>query len=146
MIIDADDLDATHAYKLLVATVVPRAIGWLSTMSKDGVPNLAPFSFFTVVGRKPPVLSISMQPKSDGVTLKDSFINIRDTGEFVANLTTLPLAEAMHKSAVEHAPDVDEFEMVGLEKAPSVVVRPPAWHSRRLRWSARWIGLSPSGK
>ena len=125
MIINADDLDAAHTYKLLVATVVPRAIGWLSTMSVDGVANLAPFSFFTVVGRKPPVLSITMQPKSDGVTLKDTFINIRDTGEFVANLTTLPLAEAMHKSAAEHAPDIDEFEMVGLEKAPSVAVRPP---------------------
>jgi flavin reductase (DIM6/NTAB) family NADH-FMN oxidoreductase RutF len=125
MIIDADDLDAGQAYKLLIATVVPRAIGWLSTVSTDGVPNLAPFSFFTVVGRKPPVLSISMQPKSDGVTLKDSFNNIRDTGEFVTNLVTLPLAEAMHKSAFEHPPEIDEFERVGLEKAPSVVVQAP---------------------
>jgi flavin reductase (DIM6/NTAB) family NADH-FMN oxidoreductase RutF len=125
MIIDADTLDATQAYKLLIATVVPRAIGWLSTISTDGVPNLAPFSFFTVVGRKPPVLSISMQPKSDGVTLKDSFINIRDTGEFVANLATLGLAGQMHRSAIEHPSDVDEFEATGLEKAASVVVKPP---------------------
>jgi flavin reductase (DIM6/NTAB) family NADH-FMN oxidoreductase RutF len=57
MIIDADTLDAEHAYKLLIATIVPRAIGWLSTLSVEGVPNIAPFSFFTVVGRKPPVRS-----------------------------------------------------------------------------------------
>jgi flavin reductase (DIM6/NTAB) family NADH-FMN oxidoreductase RutF len=125
MIIDADSLDVAATYKLLIATVVPRAIGWISTLSKDGVANLAPFSFFTVVGRKPPILSVTMQPKSDGVTLKDSFVNIRDTGEFVTNLVTLPLADAMHRSAFEHPPEIDEFDAVGLEKAPSEVVRPP---------------------
>ncbi|MBB3458304.1 flavin reductase (DIM6/NTAB) family NADH-FMN oxidoreductase RutF [Rhizobium sp. BK313] len=125
MIIDADDLDAAQTYKLLIATVVPRAIGWISTLSKDGVANLAPFSFFTVVGRKPPVVSITIQHKSDGVTLKDTYVNIRDTGEFVTNLVTLSLADAMHRSAAEHSAEVDEFEFAGLEKAPSVVVRPP---------------------
>jgi flavin reductase (DIM6/NTAB) family NADH-FMN oxidoreductase RutF len=125
MILDADGLDAAQTYKLLIATVVPRAIGWISTISKRGIPNLAPFSFFTVVGRKPPMLSITIQPRSDGVTLKDTYVNIHDTGEFVANLVTLPLAESMHKSAFEHPSEVDEFEAVGLEKGPSVVVRPP---------------------
>ena len=100
MIIDPELLDV--GYKLLLATVVPRPIGWLSTLSRDGVANLAPFSFFTVVGRKPPVLSVTMQPRSDGVSLKDTVINIRDTGEFVTNLVTLPLAAAMHKTAFEH--------------------------------------------
>ena len=125
MILDAAQLDVEHTYKILIATVVPRAIGWVSTLSKSGIANLAPFSFFTVVGRKPPVLSISIQHRSDHVTLKDSFVNIRDTGEFVTNLVTLPLIDAMHRSAAEHPPEVDEFEVTGLEKAPSVVVRPP---------------------
>jgi flavin reductase (DIM6/NTAB) family NADH-FMN oxidoreductase RutF len=125
MILDADELDAAQTYKLLIATIVPRAIGWISTVSTDGVANLAPFSFFTVVGRKPPVLSITIQHRSDGVTLKDTYVNIRDTGEFVANLVTLPLADRMHKSAFEHPSEVDEFEAAGLEKAPSVFVRPP---------------------
>jgi flavin reductase (DIM6/NTAB) family NADH-FMN oxidoreductase RutF len=124
MILDADDLDPAQTYKILISTVVPRAIGWISTLSKDGIPNLAPFSFFTVVGRKPPVLSITIQHKSDGVTLKDTYVNIHETGEFVANLVTLPLAAGMHKSAFEHPPEVDEFEAAGLEKAPSVIVRP----------------------
>jgi flavin reductase (DIM6/NTAB) family NADH-FMN oxidoreductase RutF len=125
MIIDAATLDATAAYKLLIGTVVPRAIGWISTLSSTGVPNLAPFSFFTVVGRKPPMVSVSIQPRSDGVTLKDTFVNIRDTGEFVTNLTSLAQADAMHRSSLEYPSDVDEFEAVGLSKAPSVVVRPP---------------------
>jgi flavin reductase (DIM6/NTAB) family NADH-FMN oxidoreductase RutF len=125
MILDADELDVEHIYKLLIATIVPRPIGWVSTLSTEGVANLAPFSFFTVVGRKPPVLSLSIQHRSDGVTLKDSFVNIRDTGEFVTNLVTLPLVAAMHKTAFEYPPGVDEFEAVGLEKAPSVVVKPP---------------------
>jgi flavin reductase (DIM6/NTAB) family NADH-FMN oxidoreductase RutF len=59
MMIDSDDFDAAQTYKLLIATVVPRAIGWIGTLSKEGVPNLAPFFSFTVVGRKPPVLSRS---------------------------------------------------------------------------------------
>lgn len=125
MILDADALDAAQSYKLLIATIVPRAIGWISTLSTDGVANLAPFSFFTAVGRKPPVVSVTMQTKSDGVSLKDTFINIRDTGEFVTNLVTLPLADAMHRTAIEQPADIDEFEATGLEKAPSVVVRPP---------------------
>jgi flavin reductase (DIM6/NTAB) family NADH-FMN oxidoreductase RutF len=89
------------------------------------VANLAPISFFTAVGRKPPMVSLSLQPRSDGVTLKDTFINIRDTGEFVVNMVTLPQAHAMHRSAFEFAPDVDEFAAVGLDKAASVAVRPP---------------------
>ena len=124
MIINPDDLDVEHNYKLLIGTIVPRAIGWVSTLSSGGVANLAPFSFFTVVGRKPPVLSLTMQHRSDGY-LKDSFVNIRDTGEFVTNLVTLPLAGAMHKTAMEFPPEEDEFERAGLEKASCAVVRPP---------------------
>jgi flavin reductase (DIM6/NTAB) family NADH-FMN oxidoreductase RutF len=125
MILDPNALDAAQTYKTLIATVVPRPIGWISTLSKEGVANLAPFSFFTVACRKPPILSISIQHRSDGFTLKDTYVNIRDTGEFVANLVTLPLAEGMHRTAFEHPPEVDEFEAVGIEKAESVIVRPP---------------------
>lgn len=125
MILDADELDAHQSYKLLIASIVPRAIGWISTLSTDGVANLAPFSFFTAVGRKPPVVSITMQHRSDGFTLKDSFVNIRDTGEFVTNFVNLELIDQMHRSAKEFEPGEDEFEKVGLEKAPSDLVKPP---------------------
>src|SRR5215470_4515270 len=125
MILDADELDVEHIYKLLIATIVPRPIGWVSTLSANGVANLAPFSFCTVVGRKPPVLSLSMQHRSDGVTRKDSCVNIRDTGACVTHLVTLPLVAAMHKTAFEYPPELDACEAVGLAKAPSVVVTPP---------------------
>jgi flavin reductase (DIM6/NTAB) family NADH-FMN oxidoreductase RutF len=125
MIIDAAELDATHAYKLLIGSIVPRAVAWVSTVSPQGVANLAPISFFTAVGRKPPMVSITLQPKTDRGAMKDTFINIRDTGEFVTNLATLPQVEAMHNSAFAFEPDVDEFEALGLEKEPSEVVRAP---------------------
>ena len=118
-------LNAAQTYKILIATVVPRPIGWIGTLSKEGIANLAPFSFFTVACRKPPILSISIQHRSDGATLKDTYVNIHETGEFTANLVTLPLADEMHKTAFEYPSDVDEFEAACIEKTPSVIVRPP---------------------
>lgn len=125
MILDADDLDVTQTYKLLIASIVPRPIGWVSTLSTDGIANLAPFSFFTCVGRYPPMVSVTMQHRSDNLTLKDSFVNIRDTGEFVTNFVGLPLAAQMHRTAMEFDPLEDEFEKAGLEKADCVAVKPP---------------------
>jgi len=125
MIIDADTLDATASYKLLIGSILPRAIGWVSTLSVDGVANLAPISFFTAVGRKPPMVSLSLQPRMDGVTLKDTFVNMRDTGEFVTNLVTLPQAFAMHRTAKEWEPHEDEFAEVGLDKEQCEVVKSP---------------------
>jgi len=124
MIIDGSTLDPTAAYKLLIGSIVPRAIGWVSTLSTDGVANLAPVSFFTAVGRQPPMVSLSMQARSDG-GLKDTFVNIRDTGEFCTNLASLPQAHQMHRTAAEFPSEVDEFEAVGLEKAPSQLVKVP---------------------
>lgn len=125
MIINADELDARAAYKLLIGAVSPRAIGWVSTLSSSGVANLAPISFFTVVSRKPPMVSLTIQPRSDGRTLKDTLVNIRDTGEFATNLVTLPHAHNMHRSAVEFDSGLDEFDEVGLVKENCEVVRAP---------------------
>ncbi len=125
MIIDADDLDPTSSYKLLIGSILPRAIAWVSTKSTEDVGNIAPVSFFTVVGRMPPILSISLQPRSDGVTLKDTFVNIRDTGEFVVNVATIAQADAVHRSAFEFDSGVDEFEALGLTKAPSETISAP---------------------
>ncbi len=146
MILDADALDATACYKLLIGSVVPRAIGWASTLSVDGVANLAPFSFFTVVCRKPPMVSLTMQPRSDRVTLKDTLVNIRDTGEFVVNLVSLPHADAMHRSSVEHPPEADEFELTGLSKAPSAAVRPPRVAGAPVAFECRLDRIIPLGE
>lgn len=100
------------------AIVAPRPIGWISTVDHQGRHNLAPYSFFCPVSGRPPMLMFS----SEGV--KDSMRNAQDTGEFVFNLSTLGLAEDMNGSAASVAPEVDEFELVGLETAPCVNVRP----------------------
>jgi hypothetical protein len=105
MIIGSTTLDPASAYKLLIGSITPRAIGWISTLSKDGVANLAPISFFTGAGRKPPMVCINLQPRSDGVTLKDTFINIRDTGEFVANMVTLEQAHSRRASGRYFGPE-----------------------------------------
>ncbi|RNG28763.1 flavin reductase family protein [Streptomyces botrytidirepellens] len=125
MIIDTASLDARSSYKLLIGSVLPRAIAWVSTRSTAGVGNVAPVSFFTVVGRIPPTVSISLQPRSDEVTLKDTFVNIRDTGEFVVNMVSLGQVDEAHRSAFEFDSEVDEFEALGLEKAECEVVSAP---------------------
>src|SRR5258706_16177990 len=114
MIIDSATLDPAHAYKLLIGSITPRAIGWISTLSKDGVANMAPVSFFTGAGRKTTMVCINLQPRSDGVTLKDTFTNIRDTGEFVANMVSLVQAPQMHRTVIEFQTWTDEFTEVGL--------------------------------
>lgn len=145
MIIDASTLDPTSAYKLLIGSILPRAIGWVSTQSREGVANLAPISFFTAVGRKPPMVSLSLQPRSDGVTLKDTFFNIRDTGEFVVNMVTLPQAHAMHRSAFEFDSDIDEFAAIGLEKDAAVAVKPPRVKGTPIALECKLDRLIPMG-
>lgn len=125
MIIKTDSLSEEAAYKLLIGSIVPRPIAWVSTISTGGIANIAPISFFTAVGRRPPMISISLQPRADGTSLKDTFINIRDTGEFVVNMATVANSDAVHRSAHEFLPAEDEFEVLGLEKAACEVVSAP---------------------
>jgi flavin reductase (DIM6/NTAB) family NADH-FMN oxidoreductase RutF len=101
------------------ALVVPRPIGWVSTIGKDGVANLAPYSFFNAVSDRPPMLMFS----SGGT--KDSLRNILDSGEFTCSIATWALREAMNLSSATVAPSIDEFELAGLTKAASRFVKPP---------------------
>ena len=146
MIIDPGSLDATSNYKLLIGSILPRPIAWVSTQSRDGVANLAPISFFTAVGRKPPMISLSLQPRSDGVTLKDTLVNIRDTGEFVVNMVTLEQAHAMHRSAFEFASEIDEFSAVGLDKEASFAVAPPRVKGAPISLECRLDRIIPIGE
>ena len=126
MIIDPDTLDPQSRYKLLIGSVVPRPIAWTSTVSREGVYNLAPFSFFTVASRNPPMLCISMGPRADQPPdTKDTLSNIAEMGEFVINIVSLPLSNAMYESSRTHPPKADEFEKAGLTPAPCEVVAAP---------------------
>jgi flavin reductase (DIM6/NTAB) family NADH-FMN oxidoreductase RutF len=111
-------------YKLLASTVTPRPIAWVSTRSRDGVVNAAPFSFFNVMGGDPPTLALGIAKRSGG-GYKDTAQNIVDTGEFVVNLVTDALAAAMNLTAVDAPPDVNELELAGLETAPSAHIAAP---------------------
>jgi Conserved protein/domain typically associated with flavoprotein oxygenases, DIM6/NTAB family len=106
-------------YKLLTATVVPRPIAWVSTVSADGVVNLAPHSFFTVACVDPPMIQFT------SVGVKDSLRNVRATGEFVVCLAPEPLFEQINATGTDFPPDVDEFAAVGLTPEPSATVAPP---------------------
>jgi flavin reductase (DIM6/NTAB) family NADH-FMN oxidoreductase RutF len=101
------------------AIVAPRPIGWISTVSAEGVANLAPYSFFNAFNYRPPLVGFA------SVGRKDSLNNAEASGEFVWNLATRELAEAMNLSSAMVEPGVDEFGLSGLETAPSRLVAPP---------------------
>ena len=101
------------------AIVGPRTIGWIGTLSAEGVPNLAPYSFFSIVCDRPPMIAFS----SSG--WKDSVANAEATGAFTWSLASRPLAEAMNRTSVPSGPEVDEFALAGLAAAPSRLVAPP---------------------
>jgi len=101
------------------AIVAPRPIGWISTVDADGRPNLAPYSFFNAVCDRPPMVMFSSSAP------KDTQANIEATGEFVVNLATRALAEAMNLSSASVPHGVDEFALAGLETTPCALVRPP---------------------
>jgi flavin reductase (DIM6/NTAB) family NADH-FMN oxidoreductase RutF len=106
------------------AIVAPRPIGWISSQSAEGHVNLAPFSHFNIVSTAPAVILFSCNTPADRPQ-KDTLANVRATGEFVYNLATLALAEAVNNTSAAAPFDVDEFTLAGLEKAPSVNVKPP---------------------
>lgn len=112
-------------YKIMTGAVVPRPIGWVSTVNPNGQPNLAPFSFFNAVCSRPPTLLFCPSVRGTDTNPKDSLNNIRQTGEFVVNIVTEELVEAMNRTATELPADMNEFEYAGLRAAPSTVVAPP---------------------
>lgn len=101
------------------AIVAPRPIGWISSISADGVVNLAPYSFFTAVSGRPPMVIFA----SEG--FKDSISNVEATREFVVNLATRPLADRMNETSRAHPSGIDEFGPAGLTPVASTLVRPP---------------------
>ncbi len=107
------------AHDPLNAIIAPRPIGWISTLSATGVRNLAPYSFFQLFNYRPPIIGFA------SIGWKDSAANITATGDFVWNLATRDLAEAMNVSSATVDPDTDEFALAALETAASKLVAPP---------------------
>jgi flavin reductase (DIM6/NTAB) family NADH-FMN oxidoreductase RutF len=105
--------------------VVPRPVGWISSISHDGIVNLAPFSMFNQLGYDPPIVFFSGANRPGTGQRKDSVTNVEETREFVVNMATYELREKVSATAQFVDPDVDEFELAGLTKLPSKLVAPP---------------------
>jgi flavin reductase (DIM6/NTAB) family NADH-FMN oxidoreductase RutF len=119
---DLTRLDSASAYKLFITAIVPRPIGWISTLSKDGVANAAPFSWFNAVCGDP-LMVMAAVGKRKGAA-KDTTTNIRDTGEFVVNVATESNAAKMVQSSADYPASVSEFDAAGLTPLPSQRVKP----------------------
>jgi flavin reductase (DIM6/NTAB) family NADH-FMN oxidoreductase RutF len=112
----------SDTYKLMIGAIVPRPIGFISTISADGTHNLAPFSFFTAVCSDPPVVCFASGARNPP---KDTLSNARSTGEFVVNIVTEEIAEQMNLCAGDYPGAIDEFAVSRLTPAASDLVRPP---------------------
>ncbi len=119
-----DRTDEETLFRLVLGLIVPRPIGWVSTVSREGIYNIAPFSFFNAVNDAPPVLMISISDRDDG-SPKDTVKNILDTGEFVVNLVSEETFEKMLITAEEFPPEIDEFKEAKLTPEEGRFVKAP---------------------
>ncbi len=124
MDLDVKKLSSDELYDILTDWVAAGPIGRVSTLNKEGVINLGPFSFFNLVCDQPPVLMLSMSEKEDG-SRKDTARNILDSGEFVVNFLEYSLLKKARQTAKDFPPHVSELEVVKLTPEPSAIVKPP---------------------
>jgi flavin reductase (DIM6/NTAB) family NADH-FMN oxidoreductase RutF len=124
MQIDPAALSPRDAYALMISCIIPRPIAFVTTLSREGVSNLAPFSFFNGVTSDPPILSLSISTKRDG-SKKDTWRNIEETGEFVVNVVVPGLMDSVQIGARELPHNQSELDLAGLATLPSVKIRPP---------------------
>ena len=118
-----DELDQRAIYKLLTGAIIPRPIGWISTISEEGLLNLAPFSFFNVVGDDPPHVMFSTSQANNHK--KDTLTNVLNTKQFVVNMVTEEFVEQMNITGQNVPHDVNEFELANLTPVASVKIKPP---------------------
>jgi len=112
---DVSTLTSQQNYKLLCGGVIPRPLAWVSCRSPQGIPNIAPFSFFNIVSSDPPTLGFSVsEPLVPGKDVKDTLGFIRGSREFVVNIPTAKLLDELVLTSIEYAPDVDEFDAAAL--------------------------------
>ena len=124
MELDLEGKHADRAYAMLASLVTPRPIAWVTTLGPDDVVNVAPFSFFNVLGANPPIVGFCPGDREDG-TPKDTARNIRLTHDFVVNLVDESVAEAMNRTSASLPYGVSELTSASLTTLPSSVVRPP---------------------
>ena len=138
MILDPAKAAPRDVYKLLIGSVVPRPIAFVSTLSPEGVRNLAPFSFFNAVCGDPPMVAFATSFRQPG---KDSYLNVKATGEFVVSIVSEEIADKMNLTSGEYPGHVDEFEISGLTPVPSDLVRPPRVAESHVNMECRLVRI-----
>ncbi len=123
MILDPSNVPPGDFYRFMISVVVPRPIAFVSTVSPDGQPNVAPFSYFNAITNQPPLLGISINRRKGSP--KDTLRNIEQTGEFVVNTVDEPLGAQMVQTSGDWPEDVDEFALTGLTPVSSDLIKPP---------------------
>lgn len=145
MELDPTTISQQSMYKLMIGTIVPRPIGWISTVSPDGVLNLAPFSFFNAVCSNPPTVLFCVTARKGDAPMKDTLRNVLATGEFVVNIVDDDVAEAMNLTSAELPPDVSEFDYARLTPAPALTVKAPRVAESRVHYECeldRTVGIN----
>ncbi|MBG9791385.1 hypothetical protein ABD76_02140 [Paenibacillus dendritiformis] len=118
------ELHWRDAYKLMIGSILPRPIAFVSTIDSEGTANLAPFSFFTAICAEPLLICFAPMRRGTDGRKKDTLVNIEATGEFVVNIVGERIVEPMNETAAEFDPEVDEFQAAGLTPIPSRLIRP----------------------
>ncbi len=142
---DASDWDGKQCYRTLISCVQPRPIAFVSTISSEGVANLAPFSFFNAVCAKPPTLMFCPGKKADGAS-KDTAVNMRAVPQCVVNVVPFGLRDAMNQSSKSYEPSVSEFEAVGLTSIASDVVKPFRVAESPVQMECKLVQMLPIGE
>ncbi|MCJ7871330.1 flavin reductase family protein [Marinovum sp. 2_MG-2023] len=141
---DFADLSPREAYKVMIGTIVPRPIAWVTTISPDGVVNAAPYSFFNCLSADPPILALGVENKPDR-GFKDTAYNIRMTECFTVNIVDRVNVEAMAVTAAGFEPEVDELAMAGLTAVPGDHVKCPRIAEAPVAFECeRYLGISVS--
>jgi flavin reductase (DIM6/NTAB) family NADH-FMN oxidoreductase RutF len=145
MKIDPTTLDRKTAHEIMVGVALPRPIAFVSTLGANGIYNLAPFSFFIPMSVKPAIVGVGIGRKRDG-SKKDTLVNIEFTGDFVVNVVTESLAEAMNQTAGEYPPEVDEFRVAELTPAKADLVQSPLVAESPIKMECRLLQILEFGE
>ncbi len=140
----ASDLNPEDSYKLMTGVVVPRPIAWITSQGDSGVINAAPFSCYTIVAHKPPLIGVNIGSRA-GVR-KDTARNIQERKEFVVNIADENLLLPMHESAAEYEPDVSEVELLGLEAVASDLISVPRLAQAPVSLECKLHSVTPYGE
>jgi flavin reductase (DIM6/NTAB) family NADH-FMN oxidoreductase RutF len=141
VIVNPPEHDYRDIYRLMVGVIVLRPIAFVSTVSPDGIRNLAPFSFFTGISANPPVICFCPMTRGSDGSRKDTLRNIQAVREFVVNVVSEEFAAKMNICSTEFPADVDEFELSGLTPIPSDLVKPPRVKESHIHMECRLLQI-----